>query len=39
MLKGRPEFNLPLDDFEREYSVMMDILSRGEEDICIDILR
>jgi hypothetical protein len=34
-----PDYNLALDDFAREYEVMMDVLSNNDEDRVVDVLR
>jgi exonuclease III len=39
LISKYPDYNLALDDFAREYNVMMDILSNNDEDKVVDVLR
>ena len=39
LLKDKPEFNIALDDMDREYETFIDIMNKNCEDQCIDIMR
>jgi hypothetical protein len=32
LLKEKPDFKLAIEDFDREYDLMIDIMSRSDED-------
>ena len=39
LLKDKPEFNIALDDFDREFLTFHEIITNKEEDLCIDVLK